>query len=402
MSTTLIENALVIRPEESSTLGCVLIADGKIAALDPDPQQLPDKCERIDAEGGILTPGLIDIHAHGIHQYLYERDPHDIIAGAGVLPRYGTTCVLPTLYRVLDRVSLSKLERMAGALNESSGAATPGFHLEGPFLALPGAGSATVPGDMVLLKELLSAAEGRVKAMSVSPDCPNILPIIEELHDRGIAVFLTHTRASAAETQAAIKAGARHGTHFYDVFPIPPETEPGVRPVGAVEVLLADRRCSVDFICDGVHVDPVAIQLALAAKDAQKVVAITDGNIGSGLEDGVYPTPWGYDVRVKREDAARVHDASHSLHGLLAGSSLTMNRAITNLFRWLDIPPHQVWAMGTCNPALTVGLAEKGAMRVGADADLVLWTQEQENGVLEAVQTWVGGVSVFQREGAIA
>ena len=400
MSATYIENAFIIRPGEGAGMGGVLVSGEKIAAFDPAPEQLPPRCKRVDADGALLTPGLIDIHTHGIHEYLYERDPDDIVAGAAVLPRYGTTCVLPTLYRVLDRVSLPKLERLAEALDSASGSAIPGFHLEGPFLALPGAGAATVPGDLVLLKELLSATMGRVRAMSVSPDCPNIIPVIEELRDRNIAIFLTHTRASALQTLSAIEAGARHGTHFYDVFPIPPETEPGVRPVGAVEVLLTDRRCSVDFICDGVHVDPIAIRLALAAKDGQKVVAITDGNIGAGLEDGIYPTPWGFDVRVRQNDAARVHDASHSLYGLLAGSSLTMNRAMTNLFRWLDLPPHLVWAMGTCSPAQTVGLMGKGVMHVGANADLVLWGQE--DGVLQAVQTWVGGISVFQREAALA
>ena len=104
------------------------------------PQQLPDDCERINADGAILTPGLIDIHTHGIHEYLYERDPEDIVAGSAILPRYGTTCALPTLYRVLDRLSLPKLERLAAALDAASGAEVPGFHLEGPFLALPGAG----------------------------------------------------------------------------------------------------------------------------------------------------------------------------------------------------------------------------------------------------------------------
>ena len=399
MSALFIENAFIVRPSQSASLGNVLIDCGKIVAFDIAQQSLPDGCERINADGAVLTPGLIDIHTHGIHEYLYERDPEDIIAGAAVLPCYGTTCLLPTLYRALDRKSLPKLERLTEALDAASGADIPGFHLEGPFLALPGAGSATVPGDIVLLKELLSATKGRVLAMSVSPDCPNIIPIIEELRDRNIAVFLTHTRATAAQTEAAIEAGARHGTHFYDVFPIPPETEAGVRPVGAVEVLLADSRCSVDFICDGVHVDPIAIRLALNAKDGRKVVAITDGNIGSGLEDGIYPTPWGFDVRVRQDDAARVHDTSHPLSGRLAGSSLTMNRAMINLFRWLDRPPHQVWAMGTCNPAQTVGLVNKGVMQVGADADLVLWGQE--HGVLQAVQTWVGGVPVFQRETAL-
>jgi N-acetylglucosamine-6-phosphate deacetylase len=400
MSAACIENAHIIQPGGAAADGSVLLVDAKIAAFDPTVEQIPDECERVDAHGALLTPGLIDIHTHGIHEFLYERDPEDLVAGVAILPRYGTTCVLPTLYRVMDRGSLAKLERLANALGVVTGAHVPGFHLEGPFLALPGAGAATVPGDLVLLKELLSAANGRVRAMSISPDSPNIIPIIEELRSRHIAVFITHTRASAEQTQAAIEAGARHGTHFYDVFPIPPEDEPGVRPVGAVEALLADERCSVDFICDGVHVDPLAIRLALVAKAGRNVVAITDSNIGAGLDDGVYPTPWGYSVRVSENDAARVCDPSHPLDGLLAGSSLTMNRAMTNLLRWLDRPAHEIWAMGTCNPALAVGLNNKGVMQVGADADLVLWSEER--GVLHAAQTWVRGECVFERETALA
>jgi N-acetylglucosamine-6-phosphate deacetylase len=400
MRATLIENAVVVRPGHGVFSGCALIADGRVAAIESSPPRDIAPCERIDAEGALLTPGLVDIHTHGVHEHLYERDPDDILAGAALLPRYGTTCVLPTLYRVLDRRSLATIERLANALDMIEGAEMPGFHFEGPFLALPGAGAATIPGDPVLLDELLSAANDRVRAMSVSPDCPNVIPIIERLRDQRIAVFLTHTRASAEQTQAAIDAGARHGTHFYNVFPLPAETEPGCRPVGAVEVLLADRRTSVDFICDGVHVDPVAIRLALAAKGWQKVVAITDSNIGAGFENGIYPTPWGYPVRVSQNDAARVHDSSHPLDGQLAGSSLTMNRAVANLRGWLDRPAHEIWAMATCNPARTAGLDNVGVIDVGADANLVLWGDER--GKLQAVRTWVRGVCVYERESVLA
>ena len=400
MSAICIENAVIVLPGRGVISGGVLVAEGKIAAVEASPPQHVAPCERIDAEGGLLTPGLVDIHTHGIHKYLYERGPDDILAGAGVLPRYGTTSVLPTLYRVLDRHSLATIERLSDALDQIEGADMPGFHFEGPFLALPGAGAATVPGDVVLLDELLSAAKGRVRAMSVSPDCPDVIPIIERLRDQRIAVFLTHTRASAGQTQAAIEAGARHGTHFYNVFPLPAETEPGCRPVGAVEVLLTDRRASVDFICDGVHIDPVAIRLALAAKGVQKVVAITDSNIGAGLDEGVYPTPWGYPVRVSQNDAARVHDPLHPLHGLLAGSSLTMNRAVSNLLGWLDRPEHEIWAMATCNPARVAGLDEVGVIDVGADANLVLCGQDR--GTLQAVRTWVRGVCVYERELVLA
>jgi N-acetylglucosamine-6-phosphate deacetylase len=231
--------------------------------------------------------------------------------------------------------------------------------------------------------------------MSVSPDTPNIVPIIERLQEQRVATFLTHTRASVAETRAAIAAGARHATHFYNVFPIPAETEAGVRPVGAVEAILADSRCSVDFICDGVHIDPLVIQLAVLVKGWRGVVAITDSNIGAGREDGVYETPWGYTVRVRSGDAVRIHDDAHALNGLLAGSALTMDRALANLLEWLPLPLHEVVAMATCNPARTVGLDQKGMLEVGADADLVLWRRSESG--LAAERTWVRGQCVYQQ-----
>ena len=180
------------------------------------------------------------------------------------------------------------------------------MHLEGPFLGLPGAGAQTIPGDVALLDELLAAAGGRVAAMSISPEVPNILPVIERLCESGIVPFITHTQATVEQTEAAIDAGARHATHFYDVFPVPKETDPGVRPVGAVEAILADPRCSVDFIADGVHVHPTAIKAAVAAKGWQGVMLATDSNVGAGLPPGRYASPVGGTVRIAPGDAARM------------------------------------------------------------------------------------------------
>lgn len=393
-----ITNAVLVRPGVETVAGGVLIEEGKITAINPRPDELPAEYERIDADGSLVTPGLVDVHTHGVQNFLFERDPQELVDGVTLLSRFGTTCVLPTLYSVLKFNTLSQIELLADALASVEQLGAPGFHLEGPFLAIPGAGGSTIPGDLVLLDELLSAGRGRVRAMSVSPDCPNILPVIEVLRDQNIATFLTHTRASAAETQAAIDAGARHATHFYNLFPAPPEIEPGVRPVGAMEALLVDPRCTVDFICDGVHVDPLAIRLALLAKSWAGVIAITDSNVGAGAKEGVYPTPWGYSVKSTQNNGVRVHDSTHPLNGQLAGSALTMDQAMSNLLGWLDGAAHEIWAMGTCNPARLIGLADKGVLQPGADADLVLWSQQQ--GRLQARRTWVRGVCVFNREDA--
>ena len=400
MSKLLIDNASLVAPGEFRRSGSVLVDAGKIAEIDPDPRTLDPSCQKFDAGGAVLTPGLIDIHTHAIGQYHYEGGPASLLEAAAILPRYGATCAFPTLYALQDATVLEPLEQLASALDRTRGAVLPGLHLEGPFLKLPGAGAATLPGDVGFLEELLGAARGRVAAMSISPDTENILPVIERLRADGVRVFLTHTRASPEQTEAAIAAGAVHATHFYDVFPVPEETDPGVRPVGAVEVVLGDARCSVDFICDGVHVHPAAIRAALAAKGWEKVIAITDANIGAGLPDGRYETPWGYPIEVSRKSAARVASADgaarHPPAGSLAGSALTMDVAMENLHHWLDLESHKICAMGSLNPASLMGLSSKGRLCVGADADLVLWKDSPD--AWRVQRTWVAGACVFDAD----
>lgn len=384
-------NALLVLPGEKIVPGSLLLQEGRIAAL--NPATVPDGTAALDCGGQLLSPGLIDLHTHGIERYFYDGSlgPEKFAAALRALLRYGTTCVVPTLVPPERPSFLEPLADLPEQLRETDGACLAGFHLEGPFVALGGAACPTLAGDVPLLEEMVAACGGHVKIMSVSPEQPNMVPVIERLRQKNIQPFLTHTRADVEQTQAAIDAGAHHATHFYDVFPVPEERDVGVRPVGAVEAILADPRVSVDFICDGVHVHPAAIRAALAAKGWEKMLLITDSNIGAGLPSGEYDTPWGYRVRVRPGEGVR-----HVSKGFLAGSALTMDEGMRNLMLWLALPPEQVWAMGTLNPARLLGLSAKGRIAVGADADLVLWDQG-----LNALKTWVGGRCLFERENAI-
>lgn len=385
-----IRNAQVLKPRVGIIGTSVVVRDGIITEI--DPKTPPTDCTVVDAGGRLLTPGLIDIHIHGVDKYLFETGPDALTNGLAVLPRFGVTCVMPTLYRVMDRASLSKLHALSEALDQVTAVRVPGFHLEGPFLALPGAGADTIPGDLDLLKAVLQATGDRVASMSISPDTPNILPIIEWLVRCRIIPFITHTRATADESLAAIEAGARHCTHFYDVFPVPPETEPGARPVGVVEAALADDRVTVDFICDGVHVPPLAIKAALKAKTVDRVLLITDANVGAGLPPGIHESPWGFSIQVA--EAARINDPGSAKHGALAGSALTMDVGIANLSKWLDLPQHDIWAMGTRSVARAMKLDKIGDIEAGYHADLVLWDIEP-SGRPRAWRTWVDGRQVY-------
>jgi N-acetylglucosamine-6-phosphate deacetylase len=384
------ENVRSIRPGEEIAPGRLLVEDGTIARVNPPADACPPDATRIDGGGRLLGPGLIDLHTHGIAHYQFDSGPESLAAGAKILPSFGVTCMAATIVPKARPDLLEHLATIADALPGMEGAQVPGLHLEGPFVALPGAGCDTVPGDVGFLGELLGACRGRVLAMSISPDTPNILPVIERLHELGIAIFITHTAANAEQAQAAIDAGAHHATHFYDVFPLPEQTEPGVRPVGMLEAIYANPSVTVDFIADGVHVHPLAIRAALAAKGFQGISLITDSNIGAGLPEGLYDTPWGYPVYVKPGNGARIA-GDHPHKGVLAGSALTMNVGIANLLDWLKLPPAQVWAMGTANPARCVGLTRKGLIADGMDADLVLWNDD-----LTPAGTWVMGKQVYQ------
>ena len=377
----LITNARLVEPGTCVSTGDLLIENGRISAFGQSVAEPPSGASKVDAGGRLLTPGLIDVHTHGIEHSIYEMGPEQLVGACNCLARYGVTTVLPTTVPQISDEYMERLEAVGVALPTIRNVNIPGLHLEGPFLALPGSGAATIPGDLVLLEELFETCQNRVTAMSISPDTENIIPVIEWLKKREVAIFLTHTRASVEETEAAIEAGARHATHFYDVFYPPAEKDPGVRPVGVVEAVLADARTTVDFIADGIHVHPTAIRAAVAAKGFEGVSLITDSNIGAGLPPDVYDTPSGFRVRIKKGDAPR-----HETKGVLAGSALTMNRGMENLLGWLDLPPEQVWAMGTMNPARAAGLGDCGILEVGARADLVLWDDD-----LNPNRTWVGG-----------
>jgi N-acetylglucosamine-6-phosphate deacetylase len=293
MPSLLIRNVRLVEPGKSIRPGDVLVHDGRIVATGAVGVSVQDAI-KVDGGGRLLTPGLIDVHTHGIMHSLYESGPDGLRTAAGELGRFGVTSVLPTIVPQIRDGWLEQLGAIAAAIPSVREVNIPGLHIEGPFIAVGGAACPTLPGDLALLERILFACAGRLAVMSVSPDAPNILPVIRRLRQEKITVFLTHTRAEVEQTEAAFEAGAMHATHFYDVFYAPAESDPGVRPVGAVEAILADPRVSVDFIADGVHVHPTAIRAAVAAKTWAGVILITDSNIGAGLPAGTYDTPWGY------------------------------------------------------------------------------------------------------------
>lgn len=399
MSTVHIIQANVVGPDGLLPNHTVRVDDGRIALVERSVPQQPGRGEEvIDGSGGFLVPGFIDLHIHGTHDFLVDNGAADLEELCRLLPRYGVTGFLPT---VVPRPKVEH-ERLAADLASvrSQGTEILGFHFEGPFLTLSGALSlkGLGPADASWVDSLIEGARPHRAVFSIAPDFERIVELIPRMSMGGAnPVFMTHTAASVEQTQAAIEAGACHATHFYDVFPCPPVSEPGVRPCGAVEAVLADPRVSVDFILDGEHVDPVAVRMALACKGPEGVCLITDANIGAGLPPGRRHRFGNYDVVMAYPGGPGRMADDGPIPGALSGSGLTMDAALRNAVRLAAVDLVQAVRMASFNPARVLRLErKKGRIAAGYDADLVLLDEK-----LTVVKTWVSGRLCYDREAKV-
>jgi len=373
--------------DEGIKKGSIQVEGGKIAFVgDIQPEG-----EVLDMGDAFIVPGFIDVHTHGVHYFLVDNGPEHLKDICLNMTRYGVTGFLPTVAprsKGEDAAFLSEL-----SATKTEGAEILGFHLEGPFLKITGSlpSEAISQSDTDRVESLIQAAKPFRAIFSVSPDVEGITNLIPLMTRDNTPVFMTHTAATVKETQEAIELGVRHATHFYDVFPCPAVKDPGVRPCGAVEAVLADKRVSVDFILDGVHVDPVAVQMALACKSEGpgRVCLITDSNVGAGLEPGrfVFGNSGEIEFAYKGAPARLVKDNT------LAGSGLTMDQALRNAVEWLDVDLAEAAKMASTYPAEVLGLGNcKGKLSMGYDADFVILDQG-----LNVLETWVAGKQYFKK-----
>jgi N-acetylglucosamine-6-phosphate deacetylase len=396
MSTLLITDVTTVLAETVVENSFVLVEGDTIARLGTMGEvDSVTADEVINGESGYLAPGFIDLHIHGTGRFLIDNGSEELQGLCRLLPRYGVTGFLPGVCPLPKGQDWEFLKTLSAV--QSEGTRIYGFHLEGPFLVMTGALPPEAIGvaDAERVTNLVEAAKPYRAVFSISPDFEGILDLIPIMKQDGVPIFMTHTAADVKQTQAAIEAGVRHATHFYDVFPAPPVTEPGVRPSGAVEAVLADERVSVDFILDGEHVDPVAVQMALACKGPDRVCLITDANVGAGLPPGKYMFAGDQEIEFFYPGGpARLSENTH-LPGGLAGSGLTLDRAVRNALSLVAVDLPQAVRMASTNPAAVLGVdGEFGQIHEGYKADMVLLNRS-----LVPSRTWIGGKCVFSEGG---
>ncbi|MGZ4835435.1 MAG: N-acetylglucosamine-6-phosphate deacetylase [Terriglobales bacterium] len=387
---TILTASALLTPLERIEQPLIVIEDGQIARVSSRQlSEIPAGTEVRDFPDGVLAPGLIDLHIHG-------GAGHDVMtANAGALEdferalvRHGVTSYFPTTVTApLDATSVA-LERLASAIEtvsarsrDGSLRAQPlGIHLEGPFISHAKRGvhpphHLQAP-SLEIFDHLWQAARGKVSIMTVAPELPRAEHLIAEAARRGVCVSMGHSDSPLAPVETAVAAGARHATHTFNAMRPLDHREPGI--LGAV---LADERLTADIIADGIHVHPEVIRVFLRAKGAERAVLITDAISATDMGDGRYQLG-GFEVTVTGERC--------ECEGRLAGSVLTLDRAVRNVVQFAGWNLQQAIRLATLNAASVAGFAgRKGHIVEGADADIVVLTGDGR-----PLQTFVAGMAV--------
>src|SRR5215467_10253521 len=374
-------------PLEEISDSIVVVEGGRIVEIFSRSQkESPAGATLVDFHDAVLAPGFFDMHIHGGAGIDLMCAPVSELSRFGhFLTQHGVTAYFPTTVAAPLDATYKALERLADAIeapapsNGDSVQARPlGIHLEGPFLSHKRRGvhppeylmEPTVP----IFERLWPAARGHISMITIAPEIPGGINVIAQAAKRNVCVSIGHSDAQLATARDAVAAGARHATHTFNAMRPLDHREPGI--IGEV---LSDDTITADLIADGIHVSPEVVKVFLHSKGRERAVLITDAISATGMPDGRYQLgPIEVEVR----------DGKCTANGSLAGSVLTMDRAVRNVTQFSDWSLRDAVRAATFNATRAVGLsADFGVLAVGAHADFTVL-----NPAGEVLKTVVGGI----------
>lgn len=370
MSTFLIHAGRAFTPAAEISDAGILVRDGVIEEVGPRAgMTLPEGAREVPATEETAVPGFVDVHIHGAGgRDVMEGSQEALRAVTRMVLRHGTTSMLATTVTADTDMTVRSVQGIARYIGEQrqtdeSRAEVVGIHFEGPFLSKERRGVHPLAllqlPSAETLERFLDAARGNARILTIAPELLGAQPCIEAAKKSGMVVAMGHTDATYEQARAAIARGTHHAVHVYNAMRPFSHRDPGV--IGAV---LTSPEVSAELIADGVHVDEGAMRLLLQAKGVNRVILVSDGISATGMPDGKYMLG-GFEVTVSG-------GVCRNAEGRLAGSTLTLDRALRNIVA-LGIPLAGAIQMVTANPAALLGIEfKKGALRPGADADIVL------------------------------
>lgn len=394
-----LSGAALVLPDRILTPGTLTVDGERIVDIRPGAQPASSRAFTFDHH--YIVPGFVDVHVHGIEGFDTLDDGHPVAAMAARLPRYGVTAFCPTtvacapdaLARTLQDVRLARNAPRSGSARVlpahlESNFISPEFRGAQPVACLrsPRAALASTPppgggfsGGAVLAE--IERAGADVGIVTLAPELEGGHDLIRWMAAHGVRVSLGHSGATFEEGMEAIAAGARHATHLFNRMPPLGHRAPGL--VGAV---LQSDEIAAEVICDGYHVHPALVRVAVAAKGPSRIIAITDGTAVSGLPTGARATLGGHPITAG-ESAALLDD------GTLAGSTLTMERAFQRLVETMKLSLLDAATLCSTTPARELGLVGHGILARDAIADFVVLDDK-----FSVVQTYIAGKVVYSRD----
>lgn len=385
---TKITNARLVMGDTVHEGESLYFANGRITAV--AAEALPfDAC--IDARGCYLAPGFIDIHSHGGGDADFmDGTPEAFCQAARMHAAHGTTTIVPTATSGTreEMLVMADVFEQACRMNDR-GADMPGLHLEGPYFALTQCGAqdpryvrAPKPEEYLAILD----ATDHILRWSAAPELDGALDFGRELTRRGILAAIGHTDADYDEVVAAVKAGYRHVTHLYSCMSTV-HRKNAYRFAGVLEGAYLLDDLTVEIIADGIHLPAPLLQFAYRFKGPDKIALVTDSMRGAGMPDGLSilgSRQNGMQVLLEG-GVAKLMDRS-----AFAGSVATTDRLVRNMCTLAGATLTDAVKMATATPARIMGFTDRGTLKAGQRADLVLFDE-----AITIHRTIVGGTTVY-------
>jgi N-acetylglucosamine-6-phosphate deacetylase len=367
------------------TARCLITADATIdyprITIDSDGTIARIESGEPNADETTLAAPFFDIHVHGAAGHDAMEGTADALNGiGGFLATKGVANYLATTVTAPIDPTLRALEGIASAIEAAPSRTTArpiGIHLEGPFISHAKRGvhppADIQPPSIPLFERMQQAARGHIRLLTIAPETPGALDLIEYATKAGTHISLGHSDATAAQTRAAIDAGAHSATHTFNAMRRLYHREPGI-----AGVVLDSANLYAELICDGIHVAPEFVRQWLRAKGEDRAILVTDGISATGMPDGNYMLG-ALEVTVADGRCLLTTDLANNIE-TLAGSVLTMDRAVANLQRFTGASLATAVHLASRNPARMLGLEHLCEIAVGRPANFNVFSAD---GVLQ-------------------
>ena len=343
-----IYNAKAVLPGRILKDAAIVVEDGIITSISRARnglRRIPHGAV-INAAGHYVSPGFIDTHIHGLPAEIFEKEK-----------RFGTTAILPAVSCSSYASVKAAIKKIGRFIEEDSlGPNVLGVRLEGPFISPEKAGAQDkryiVEPGVNKLREIIGLCSGRLKIMTIAPERKGAQALLKVLRKNRVLASIGHSNATYAEALGGIRAGVSHATHMFNAM-----SGLDSRSSGVIGAVLENDEVTAEAILDLVHITGALFRTLIKKKGIDRVILITD-SIEHGLPGGV----------ARRKGAYRFKS------GRIAGSYLTMNRAVGNACKAAGLSVPEAVRLATLNPARLLGLEKrKGSLGAGKDADIVIF-----------------------------